>query len=365
MQKLLKRTAQAERQAARRAKQQLKSELNDGKLQSRSELRRAMTEIRQNLKQARTAMREDWELGPLAPKRDLGFNTYGATQAPMRLDWSCSGFAKPAAKLVEQRCAWAGRPKQLNLASGDRVVIMDGPDQGKVDRISSVDTDNGSVKLETYHKAVTTNPINNTLRSEALPISVASVRLVYPLRNPETGVVRDVIINQLKAVPPNMQSDNMSLDRWEYGKKWDRLVPGLNVVIPWPEVEPPQFETTEADTVREQVEKRTFHYNLLGPPMPEQVLDELRNKYSRFRTRHEAWYVAQKEAEAATKKKGVSAEAMKSMRTPLDEFHEKQRELRRAQEEPQLTDDMLEKLGQIMAKNKEAASTRPATTDAP
>ncbi|OTA04900.1 hypothetical protein A9Z42_0054960 [Trichoderma parareesei] len=193
----------------------------------------------------------------------------------------------------------------------------------------------------------------NPSRPQPMPISIASIRLVYPITNPETGVTRDVVINQLKAVPPNMQSPNMSLDRWRYGKKWDRLVPGLNVVIPWPAVEVPEFETMEADTIREQVEDRTFYYGLLSPPMPEQVVDELRNKYSKFRTRHEAWYIEKKQAEEALKKGRL--EALKAMQTPLDEFHEKNRAARAAAGEPELSEEMLAKIGEFMAKKKSVA----------
>lgn len=203
-------------------------------------------------------------------------------------------------------------------------------------------------------KALTVGVFDDPSRSQAMPISISSIRLVYPLPDPKTGVVRDVIINQLKAVSPNMHSPNMSLDRWQHGKKWDRVVPGLNTVIPWPEVEVPEYEAKKADTVREQVEERTFYYSLLGPPMPDQVLDELRNKYSRFRTRHEKWYVEQKEAEAEAKRRRTQLQAA-SMQTPLDEFHEKQRQLRAAEPEPVLSEDLLEKIGEFMA-NKQGAA---------
>lgn len=194
-----------------------------------------------------------------------------------------------------------------------------------------------------------------------MPISVSSIRLVYPIRNAETGVTRDVVINELKAVPPNMKSENMTLDRWEYGNKWDRLVPGINVVIPWPEVAAPEHEAKAADTVREQVEERTFYYGLLAPPMPRQVIDELRNKYSRFRTRHEPWYLRQKEMEGQLERS--RREAAKSMQTPLDEFHEKQRAIRDARGEPELTDEMLEKLGRIMADRKAVALDQAAVSE--
>lgn len=186
-----------------------------------------------------------------------------------------------------------------------------------------------------------------------MPISIESVRLVYPLPHPETGVTRDVVINQLKSVPPNMSSPNMTLDRWRYGNKWDRVVPGLNVVIPWPTVEAPEFEAKAADSLRESVEERTFYYGLLSPPMPETVVDELRNKYSRFRTRHEDWYLQQKEAEAEAKQR--QRETIRSMQTPVQEFNEMKRAERAMAGEPELTEDMLEKIGEVMAKKKAAA----------
>lgn len=186
-----------------------------------------------------------------------------------------------------------------------------------------------------------------------IPIPIDAIRLVYPVTDAVTGVTRDVVINELRTIPPNMSSPNMSYERWEYGQKWDRLVPGLNVVIPWPEVNVPEFTTTPADTVRDQVEERTFHYSLLSPPMPPNVLNELRNPYSRFRTRHEPWYIAAKEAEEQIKR--ARLETVKSMQTPLDELHEKKRAEKAARGEPELSEEMLAKLGEFIAKKKEAA----------
>lgn len=183
-----------------------------------------------------------------------------------------------------------------------------------------------------------------------MPISIGAIRLVYPITDSETGMTKDAIINELRAIAPNMDSEHMSYNRWEYGVKWDRVASGINVTIPWPEVQAPEFTTHEVDTPRDVAEDRTFHYNLLTPPMPPKILDELRNRYSRFRTRHEEEYVAKKEAQEA-RKKGTHA-MLQSMMTPLDEFHAKNRELKAARGEPQLTDDMLEKLGQIIAKTK-------------
>ncbi|KAK3186447.1 hypothetical protein K4F52_004748 [Lecanicillium sp. MT-2017a] len=353
MQRLAKRAAQAQRQATRQGRLLVRKEQIDAKIRNRTALRNAVAEVRQNIKDARQARQEDWELGPLAPKRDLGFNNYGAFQENLRQDWTNYGLHKTHPKTVQQRCAWAGGPEQLNLAVKDRVVLLDGPDKGKIDQIKSVNAENGTVTLENHHRALSVGMFNNPSRSQAMPIAVDSVRLVYPLPDPETGVTRDVVINQLKSVPPNMQSPNMSLDRWQYGNKWDRVVPSLNVTIPWPEVEVPEFEAKAADCVRETVNERTFYYGLLSPPMPEQVLDELRNKYSRFRTRHEEWYVEQKEAEAEAKER--QRETVRSMQTPVQEFNEMKREMRAMAGEPELTEEMLEKIGEVMASKKAAA----------
>lgn len=152
MQKLAKRAAQAQRQAGRKGRLQMRQEQIDAKIRNRTALRGAVAEVRQNVKDARQARMEDWELGPLAPKRDLGFNNYGAFQENLRQDWSNYGLHQTHPKTLQQRCAWAGGPQQLNLAPQDRVVLLDGPDKGKIDRIKTVKAENGTVTLENHHR---------------------------------------------------------------------------------------------------------------------------------------------------------------------------------------------------------------------
>lgn len=50
----------------------------------------------------------------------------------------------------------------------------------------------------------------------------------------------------------------------------------------------------EMDTSRVDIEASTFVASLKEPPMPSTVIDELRNKYSRFRTRHDPEYLREK-----------------------------------------------------------------------
>lgn len=152
MQRLAKRAAQAQRQATRQGRLLVRKEQIDAKIRNRTALRNAVAEVRQNIKDARQARQEDWELGPLAPKRDLGFKNYGAFQENLRQDWTNYGLHQTHPKTVQQRCAWAGGPEQLNLAVKDRVVLLDGPDKGKIDQIKSVNAGNGTVTLENHHR---------------------------------------------------------------------------------------------------------------------------------------------------------------------------------------------------------------------
>lgn len=182
------------------------------------------------------------------------------------------------------------------------------------------------------------------------PVPITSVRLVYPLPHPETGVVRDVIIKK-------MVNSKVWYDK-TYGRiSFRRIVPGLNITIPWPQefFQSLKKEYTDfpGDTLRMEVEAKTFVPTLLTPPMPGSVIDELRNRYSIFRTRHDPEYIAAKmaeDAEAEAKKK-----VSEQMRTPLKEANRKLRKERKAKGKGTLTPEMLEKIGKIIASKRQLA----------
>jgi large subunit ribosomal protein L24 len=368
MDKLIKRVRSAERQVSRKA-------AFIEKLQGKRARKERLTFFRSHHKQVHTnwktvsqSIKLQWDLGPLAPKVDVGNGEYG-TIDPQR--------ANPDIELpqpfLEKRCAWAGGTRKLCLTKGDRVVILDGPDSGRIDTVEAIDMNNATVQLTNLHRVNVTVPAwlkkaqeemalkNPNIRASDIPkqvsrpasLPISAIRLVHPLRDPKTGQFRDVIIRELVPVgvePGNPLAIKPSFDQWEYGKKYDRMVPGLNVCIPWPEPEVPEYETCEADTKYTPLERKTFVPTLLKPPMPAAVLDELRGRYSKFRTRHEPWYIAKKEAEAVEKK--LLHSTIAEMRTPLQDFHRAQKAVRRARGQPELTDDMLEAIGRIMEKNK-------------
>ncbi len=100
-----------------------------------------------------------------------------------------------------------------------------------------------------------------------------------------------------------------------------------------------------------EVEQKTFVPTLLRPPMPSSVIDELRNRYSVFRTRHDSEYIAKKirEEEEKEEKKML----IKKMRTPIKEINRLEKKMKKAKGKGKLTDDMLEKIGKVMAEKRQ------------
>lgn len=189
------------------------------------------------------------------------------------------------------------------------------------------------------------------LHLNPIRVPIQAIRLVHPLVDPVTKKTRDVIIKEL--VPTGIHRDKPT------GRiSWSRVVPGLNIEIPWPrafeEAEQRELEAQHpeypSDTLRINVEEATFVPTLLHPPMPAVVIDELRNRYSKFRTRHEDAYIQKKIAEERKEKVQSGKKSVVSMMTPLQELNLKIRQERKARGQPDLTDSMLLEIGRIMAK---------------
>ncbi|KAI1471177.1 uncharacterized protein F4812DRAFT_169317 [Daldinia caldariorum] len=359
MQKILRRVATAERVVAKRTKTKDFKWYKKQKKDQFQEQQQQLSIVRSELDAAKQAVKDEWELGPLAPRRDVG-EWAGAKGAIHEARFA--GYGKISLAMRNRRCQWAGGAYHLNLAEGDRVVLIDGPDKGRIGKIKSINYDNAEVVVEDLNKS------NVRLQSEfrnsespsvvniELPIPISDIRLVHPIKDPSTGVTRDVIINQL--VHSGFLHDRVSGKR-----RWSRIVPGLNIAIPWPKKQEEDVKDYKVDTLRIDVEDKTFVPTLLRPPMPAPLIDELRNKYSRFRTRHDPEYVARLEAQekAAGEHKLRTEE---SMRTPLQEFHRAQREGKKKKGKPRLTREMLEKIGEVMARNLERTRNGQALLEA-
>ena len=177
-----------------------------------------------------------------------------------------------------------------------------------------------------------------------VPIPLRSVRLVYPLPHPETGILRDVVIKELRKskLAPRRSSDDRPL----------RYIAGLDppTNIPYPAKEPEKHEDNDVDTLRIEVEQQTWVPTLRRPPMPPSIINELRNKYSKFRDRHDEAFIAKKvkeDEEVEERKRSI-----RKMMTPLKELHKKERAERKARGKPQLSEETLEKIGAVMSQNK-------------
>lgn len=139
MQKVLRRSALAERQAARRT-QNYKSRIRSVKRKEAELETRAQQKILHgNLKAARLARREDWLLGPLAPKRDVGHQkgTFGTIDAR-----ALRGGAIPEEK----------RTKRWPIREGDRVVLLEGRDKGKIGTVKTCDKEREEAIVDGLNK---------------------------------------------------------------------------------------------------------------------------------------------------------------------------------------------------------------------
>ncbi|KAK7977544.1 KOW domain-containing protein domain-containing protein [Apiospora saccharicola] len=358
MQKILKRVATAERVVAKRKATRDRLHFNKERKDEEYGLRNQGSIVARDIGRAKQAIKDDWNLGPQAPNSHYGESAaqYGAISEVR--------YKNPTSLRNEQkaaRCAWLGGYKNLNLVPGDRVVLLHGPDKGKIGRVQNINEDDASVVVEGLNKSniklpsAFTNENNPPVMNIELPIPISGIRLVHPVFDSKTGVTRDVIINQLV-------HRRFAHDRVLGKTEWTRVVPGLNISIPWPKEEEPDYPDHKVDTLRIDVEDRTFVPTLLRPPMPETVVDELRNKYSKFRTRHEPEYLQRLEEEAQAKKDRVHL--MDSMRSPLQELHRAEREHKKKKGKPRLSLEMLEEIGKVIAKNRERTLQAAAVSDA-
>ncbi|KAL3427674.1 KOW domain-containing protein domain-containing protein [Phlyctema vagabunda] len=346
MQQIIKRTAQAEKHAARRLARRKDKLLRDWTKSRREQIQFGRKDETDKIQEARAVRREDYELGPLAPRRDVGDlkETYGTINAQRTRGQPLKGDELDVLKTVGGR--------YLNIVTGDRVVLLEGRDKGKIGEITATDAKRNQCTVKGLNVIDVAVPEwmlqgddqdKRPVRSMEQPVPLNKVKLVYPLPDPETGMVRDVIVKKLV-------NSKIWHDRHTGRTSWSRIIPGLDIKVPWPKKEPKEHKDNAADTLRVDVETKTFIPTLLRPPMPSSVIDELRNKYSVFRTRHDAEYIEAKRLEDVAKEEKLKM--AKEMRTPLREANRKARKLRKAKGRGALTPQMLEKIGEVIAKRR-------------
>lgn len=142
MQAVLRRTFLAEKQAARRlAKRKDKADREQRKTRREQErfVRRSETG---DIKLARQVRREDYELGPLAPRRDVGMNkeTYGTIHT--------NRMRGEILTMEERMKLNPSGGKFSNIVEGDRVVLLEGTDKGRIGKVISLDRSRQEVTIE-------------------------------------------------------------------------------------------------------------------------------------------------------------------------------------------------------------------------
>lgn len=200
-----------------------------------------------------------------------------------------------------------------------------------------------------------------------MPLS--SVRLVRKLRDPNTGIVADKIVSRLIPLPGEKRAEIRaelkagSIDKEELKRRMRaRTIPGSKEVygdwleIPVPESSGEKENTDKAiehndNTLRYEVEADTWEPSLTNPPIPAGAIDELRNKYSRFRTRHEHFYQLALERRASRKAeyKAWLKSGGGMLTLPAQEARRLEREKLKEKGQPTLEREVLERIGEVMA----------------
>jgi large subunit ribosomal protein L24 len=150
-------------------------------------------------------------------------------------------------------------------------------------------------------------------RTYTMPLPMADVRLIHRYKG------REVILENMLLRASWNKRENKPLVK--------RYMPGLEE--PLPDHRPKENEdySNETagpdDTLRITSEEVTFLPTLIQMPTPASVLDELRNKYSKFRIRHDDVYVEKmKKKEAEEQNKQSRVQLMQTPRGRLNKFVE-------------------------------------------
>ena len=143
MHKVFRRTLLAEKQAARRLAAKKVTKKRDLAKSIRQQVSHTRKEETADLKQARLVRREDYELGPLAPRRDVGdkVDSYGSIGGHR----TQRDLLRPKV-LMETLKSVGG--VYMNIVAGDRVVLLEGKDKGKIGKVLQTDKMRASCTVE-------------------------------------------------------------------------------------------------------------------------------------------------------------------------------------------------------------------------
>lgn len=150
MQKVIRRTQLAVAHANRRRLRIKEIITKERSVLDRFHKAQTLTAQQETLQRSRRERKEDWDLGPLAPRRDVGNfkDTYGTLPGNQT-----EGLELSREEKVKCLVAWGG--SKANVRIGDRVVALAGRDKGKIGKIISIDSKKLEAKVEDLNKVYT------------------------------------------------------------------------------------------------------------------------------------------------------------------------------------------------------------------
>ncbi|KAI8141948.1 translation protein SH3-like domain-containing protein [Fennellomyces sp. T-0311] len=163
------------------------------------------------------------------------------------------------------------RIQQWNIVRGDKVAIIAGKDKDTIGEIKSVNRKTNTVlvegkKLAKKHVPQQPGAPEGIMRKE-MPIHYSNVMLLHPDTQIPTRIERRQV--------------EKTLDDGRVVKRWTRFVHGTDVEIPKPTQ---KYNDKSGDekftTAPEDVLQVTFT-GLDAPPIPQELLKELRNPYKK------------------------------------------------------------------------------------
>ncbi|KAF4548033.1 Hypothetical protein D9617_32g091530 [Elsinoe fawcettii] len=347
LQRFAARAATAARHATKKRKKWEMSDIQDQKFIWKVSDTAQKEEVEAAYKTERRVRKEEWEYGPrLAPRRDIGKKRTTLGTFNRDIDYPAI-VPKP----------WR---KPALFAVGDRVAIMKGVDKGKIGKVRKCDEERQLVEVEGLNQFnyIVPDFIAEGDQQEYTPAVVGEralhlddVKLVTKLKD-ESGLLRDVVVEELEIRKPKRKDADVRGERW---------IAGLNVKLSWPDKnkDPEEFEDTDADTFRITVDEPTFTPTLQRPPMPPAVIDELRGKYSKFRTRHDPEYIAQKEAELSAmhqRQQVLKGFGMSPMEKASAQYRATKEEVK------PLSDEQLASIGEVIARSQGGAESSTTTS---
>lgn len=142
MQAVLRRTFLAEKQAARRLAKRKDKNAREARKTRREQERFVRRDETGDIKTARQVRREDYELGPLAPRRDVGLKseTYGTIHT--------NRMRGEVLTMEERLKVNPSGGRFNNIVAGDRVVLLEGQDKGRIGKVITLDRERQEVTIE-------------------------------------------------------------------------------------------------------------------------------------------------------------------------------------------------------------------------